>query len=151
MLFAVMLGCFLVGIIYYGLLVKPCVKISIVDDTVPIQTVMGEKVSLLCRPEQITGILFAAKAVEVSENRFKQFEDSREIYLETSGETPFDILNEEVLLYSNNFWVLRGDLHETTEDNVYHLDVVDWEVVGPVRSIFRVWPFTKGLFSFDYR
>lgn len=151
LLCAVALGGLLVVLAYQGSLIKPSVNITLVDETVPVQTVPGENVCLLCRPEQITGILFVAEAVEASGNTFKRFEDNREIYLETSGETPFDVLNEEVVLYSDNLWVLRGDLRETTEDAVYHLNVVDWEAVTPVRSIFRVWPFTRGLFTFDYR
>lgn len=151
MLYAVVVGGLSVVFIYQGLLVKPCLRITIVDETVPIQTVLDQDVRLLCRAEQITGILFAAEAVEVSEGLFKRFEDSREIYLETSGETPFDVLNEDIMLYGDNLWVLRGTLRETAEDDVYHLDIVDWEAVGPIKAVFRVWPFTRGLFSFDCR
>lgn len=152
LLYAAAFAGLLIALSYHALLVKPCIKITLLDETVPVQTVLGEDVRLLCRTEQITGILFAANAVEVSEGTFKPFEDGREIYLETGGESPWDLLTEEVMLYSSATWVLQGALWDTgNSDGTLHLEVVDWEPVGPIRAIFRIWPFTRGIFKFDYK
>lgn len=137
---------------YYGLLRKPAIKINIDHNTevsMP-KANTGEEVRLLCRPTQVTGALFLAEAMEISENVFCPFESGRAIYIDISGRSPYDDLVDEVVLYGDHYFVLQGALLPTDEADVYHLDIVMWDVVYPVRSLFRFWPFTKGLFSFDF-
>lgn len=141
----------LIALSYHALLVKPCIKIKLLDETVPYSSAQGEDIRLLCRPTQVTGAMFLATAIETAEGTFKPF-DGYGLWLETGGEIPWDLLSEDITLYSTATWVLRGTVWDTGDtDGTHHMEVVDWEPVGPIRTIFRIWPFTRGIFKFDYK
>ena len=150
---------------------QEAIKVSFVDEYVDLYDYIGKKVSLLVKNEHSTGVAYQTYALEVDTNEYAYLRPISEMddisrergpalqLKEDSVPGPNASLDQELTLYSDNTYIMRGTLsledlfapNGENEGKFWHIDVDNWDIVYPVSATMRLPCFKGYLYSFDWK
>ena len=139
-------------IIFQRLKYKEAISIAYLDNASNIEEFVDKNVKLLCRTAQMTGVWFVAEAIEVNDNEFSIFSRGRGLYV--SGEDPFLYINDELTIYSHNYFILEGRLSYDDANEYgpgYCLSIDNWDIVYPIKTAIRLPCFQSYIYYFDLK
>ena len=130
---------------------KETVKVNFSDERTDLDLKNYQTISLLCRPDQMTNVWLVAIAVKDGYGTYQYL--NQQIALIVTGNDPFSLLNSELTIYSNNQFILHGDLvyYDTYSDASDFLMLIqDWDIVYPIRTTLRPFFLRRFIYHFDY-
>ena len=131
---------------------KQAIKVTYAVENTTLEARDYQSISLLCRKAQMTNVWFVAIAIKENDGIYKYLNQPIDLYV--TGNDPFSTLNTELTIYSNNHFILHGDLGIGSINNDapgYLLDIKDWDIVYPIKTTLRPFFMRRFIYSFDYK
>jgi hypothetical protein len=130
---------------------KTAVKVTYLDVSTGLEPKNYGAISLLCRTDQMTGVWFVAIAVKDDDGNYQHLD--RSIALIVTGTDPFFVLKDELTIYSDNHFILHGELSynpEAKDADGYFMYIKDWDIAYPVKTTMRPFFMQRSIYSFEY-
>ena len=128
------------------------VKMAIPLSEMNVGEYVGQEVTLLCETEQATGRTLYPTAIKLDDGKFHKISIPNYLHFVCTGYTPHSVLSEELTIYNENSFILKGILRQTIHEDALvglSLDSFQWDIVYPVNSLLRLPFFYGNIYDFD--
>jgi len=131
---------------------KEAVRVTFIEEKTDLEFSNNQTISLLCKTDQMTGVWFVAVAVKDSAGNYQYL--NRPVPLYVCGNDPFSILNNELTIYSSNYFILHGEL---VYGSIFYsavpeflMNIHDWDIVYPIETTLRPFFMRRFIYRFEY-